>query len=47
MEALPYLRRAQRLDDRWSRLIPRLSASGLLPDDGELIQRLVEGMRAP
>jgi len=44
-EAIPYLARAQRQDARWARLLPRLSASGLLPDDPKLIQRLVKQMQ--
>jgi uncharacterized Ntn-hydrolase superfamily protein len=44
-EAIPYLARAQRQDARWARLLPRLSASELLPDDPKLIQRLVEQMQ--
>ena len=44
-EAIPYLERAQRQDVRWARLLPRLSASGLLPDDPKLIRRLVEQMQ--
>lgn len=44
-EALPYLRRAYAVDARWARLVPRLPASGLLPDDKALIDRLVSGMQ--
>jgi uncharacterized Ntn-hydrolase superfamily protein len=44
-EAIPYLVRAQKQDARWARLLPRLPASELLPDDPELIQRLVEQMQ--
>jgi uncharacterized Ntn-hydrolase superfamily protein len=44
-EAIPYLARAQRQDARWARLLPRLPASGLLPDDPKLIRRLVEQMQ--
>jgi uncharacterized Ntn-hydrolase superfamily protein len=44
-EAIPYLVRAQQQDTRWARLLPRLPASGLLPDDPELIRRLVEQMQ--
>jgi uncharacterized Ntn-hydrolase superfamily protein len=44
-EAIPYLARAQRQDARWARLLPRLSASELLPDDPKLIERLVEQMK--
>ena len=44
-EALPYLARAHAQDRRWAQLVPRLVASGLLPDDAGLIERLVEGMK--
>jgi uncharacterized Ntn-hydrolase superfamily protein len=44
-EALPYLRRANAVDARWARLVPRLPAAGLLPDDKALIDRLVSGMQ--
>jgi tetratricopeptide (TPR) repeat protein len=44
-EAIPYLVRAQKQDARWARLLPRLPASGLLPDDAKLIRRLVEQMQ--
>jgi uncharacterized Ntn-hydrolase superfamily protein len=44
-EAIPYLARAQQQDARWARLLPRLPASGLLPDDPKLIRRLVEQMQ--
>ena len=40
-EAETYLRRAGALSDRWARLVPRLVAPGLLPDDPALIERLV------
>ena len=43
--ALPYLRRAYAQDERWAELIGRLPASGLLPDDEELIAQLVAGMK--
>lgn len=46
-EALPYLARAYAQDPRWAELVPRLPASGLLPDDDALVQRLVVRMRAP
>lgn len=46
-EALPYLARAYRQDARWAELVPRLPASGLLPADDALVQRLVVRMRAP
>lgn len=43
-EALPYLRRAYARDPRWSELLGRLSASGLLPDDPALVARLRTAM---
>lgn len=45
-EGLPYLVRAQAQDARWSELVSRLPASGLLPDDDALVARLVAAMRA-
>jgi uncharacterized Ntn-hydrolase superfamily protein len=44
-EAIPYLKRAYRQDERWARLVIRLPASGLLPDDHGLMDRLVRGMK--
>ena len=44
-EALPYLVRAYKQDPRWARLVPRLPASQLLPDDKKLIERLVRAMK--
>lgn len=43
-EAVPYLQRAYAQDDNWAELVPRLPASGLLPDDEALIERLVRAM---
>ncbi len=43
-EAIPYLRRAYRQDTRWAEVVRRLPASGLLPDDDKLIERLIRGM---
>ncbi len=43
-DAIPYLKRAYAQDERWAKLIGRLSASGLLPDDEALIKRLQAGM---
>jgi uncharacterized Ntn-hydrolase superfamily protein len=41
-EAAPFLRRATAAGgDRWATLIPRLVAPGILPDDADLIARLV------
>jgi tetratricopeptide (TPR) repeat protein len=43
-EALPYLQRAQSQHDRWADLLRRLPASGLLPEDDALVERLIQGM---
>lgn len=43
--AIPYLKRAFVQDPRWATLVSRLPASKLLPDDPELVRRLVAGMR--
>lgn len=43
-EALPYLRRAQGVHDRWAELLRRLPAAGLLPDDPAQIERLTREM---
>ena len=43
--ALPWLARAYSQDDRWARLVPRLVASGLLVDEDDLVDYLVEGMK--
>lgn len=43
--AIPWLARAYRQDERWARLVPRLVAARLLPDDEMLADRLVEGMK--
>ena len=43
--AIPWLSRAYLQDERWARLVPRLVAARLLPDDDELVRRLVEGMK--
>jgi len=43
-DAVPYLKRAYAQDTRWAELIGRLPASGLLPADDALIQRLKAGM---
>jgi uncharacterized Ntn-hydrolase superfamily protein len=40
-EALPLFRRAFEMWPDWRTLVPRLPASGLLPDDPELIERIV------
>jgi uncharacterized Ntn-hydrolase superfamily protein len=44
-EAGPFLARAYQADTRWAELVPRLTASGLLPDDPSLVSRIVERMR--
>jgi uncharacterized Ntn-hydrolase superfamily protein len=46
-DAMPYLRRAYAVHPRWAELVRRLPASGLLPNDPALIDRLVTGMSAP
>lgn len=40
-QALPLFRRAFELWPDWRKLVPRLPASGLLPDDPELIERIL------
>lgn len=40
-EALPVFARAFKLEPSWRELTPRLVRSGLLPDDAQLIQRVV------
>jgi uncharacterized Ntn-hydrolase superfamily protein len=45
-DALPYLKRAAKQDAKWAQLVPRLPASGLLPDDAELVGRLTREMAA-
>jgi len=44
-EAIPYLARAYKQDARWAKLLTRLPASGLLPKDQGLIDKLVRGMK--
>ena len=43
-EAVPYLQRAQAQYDRWADLLRRLPASGLLPADDALLDRLTAAM---
>ena len=43
--ALPWLARAYSQDERWTRLVPRLVASGLLIDEDGLVDYLVNGMK--
>lgn len=45
-DGLPYLIEAQRVHHLWADLVERLPAASLLPDDADLIQRLVSEMRA-
>ena len=45
-EAVPYLQRAQSQNDRWADLLRRLPASGLMPADDELLDRLAAAMAA-
>jgi uncharacterized Ntn-hydrolase superfamily protein len=44
-EAIVYLARAYTQDERWAQLVGRLAAAELLPDDAELIETLVRGMK--
>jgi uncharacterized Ntn-hydrolase superfamily protein len=44
-DAMPYLARAYAQDPRWAETISRLPASGILPDDGQLLDRLIRGMK--
>ncbi len=44
-EAIPFLARAYAQDHRWADLVPRLPASGFLPDDDELIEQIVTAMK--
>ena len=44
-DAVPYLRRAFAQDPRWAELVDRLPASGLLPDDPDLIRTLIREMK--
>lgn len=46
-EAVPFLDRAADVDERWARLLPRLVRSGMFPDDGPLLDRLLAAMRRP
>jgi tetratricopeptide (TPR) repeat protein len=45
VQAIPYLKRAYQQDPHWAELLPRLPASGLLPDDAAMVARLVEAMK--
>ncbi len=44
-EAASFLRRAAAVDDRWSRLLPRLVRSKMFPDDHALLERLLRTMK--
>ncbi|MCP4200709.1 MAG: DUF1028 domain-containing protein [bacterium] len=44
-EALPILRRVFEEQPRWRTLTPRLPTSGLLPEDPELMRRIMEGSK--
>jgi uncharacterized Ntn-hydrolase superfamily protein len=41
-EALPIFRRVFKAEPRWAELTPRLPAAGLLPDDRDLMRRILE-----
>ncbi|HKR00813.1 MAG TPA: DUF1028 domain-containing protein [Pyrinomonadaceae bacterium] len=41
-ESLPLFRRVFTMDKNWATLTPRLSKSGLLPDDAKLIERILK-----
>ncbi|MEN8173387.1 MAG: DUF1028 domain-containing protein [Chloroflexota bacterium] len=45
-QAEPYLKRAYRQDERWAKVILRLPAAGLLPDDKALIDSVITAMVA-
>jgi hypothetical protein len=40
-ESLPLFEKAFMMWPRWRELVPRLPASGLLPDDEELMQKIL------
>jgi uncharacterized Ntn-hydrolase superfamily protein len=44
-EAIPFLVRAYAQDHRWAEVVPRLPASGFLPEDESLIEKIVEAMK--
>lgn len=46
-ESLPLFRKAFAADERWRTLTPRLPRSGLLPDDAELMRRILAEGREP
>ena len=41
-DALPLVRRVFRAEERWRTLTPRLPASGLLPDDPDMMRQILE-----
>jgi hypothetical protein len=45
-EAGPYLARAYSIHPKWADLVPRLPAAGLLPQDPDLVSRLVARMKS-
>jgi uncharacterized Ntn-hydrolase superfamily protein len=45
-ESIPYLRRAYQQDKRWSELVRRLPKADLLPDDPQLITKLIQAMES-
>lgn len=45
--ALPIFREVFAREERWARLVPRLAASGLLPDDPEKTRRILAQAPAP
>jgi len=46
-EALPIFRRVFAEEERWARLVPRLPAAGLLPDDPQKIEAILKEARQP
>ncbi|MXZ08548.1 MAG: DUF1028 domain-containing protein [Gemmatimonadetes bacterium] len=44
-QAISFLARAYKQNKRWAEILSRLPASELLPDDPDLINRLVQGMK--
>jgi hypothetical protein len=40
-EALPLFREVFAREERWVRLVPRLPAAGLLPDDAKKIEKIL------
>lgn len=46
-EALPIFRRVFAEEERWARLVPRLPAAGLLPDDPKKIEAILKEAKQP